>query len=101
MQEVELFHPGPSMLAFPAESLTPRHPDSMQLPHDHDLRFMQIALQQATLAPAAGEVPIAAVLVHEGQVLASAHNNRETTQDPTAHAELIVIRQAAELLHSW
>jgi tRNA(adenine34) deaminase len=73
----------------------------MQLPQDHDLQFMQIALQQATLAPAAGEVPIAAVLVHEGQVLASAHNNRETTQDPTAHAELIVIRQAAELLHSW
>jgi tRNA(adenine34) deaminase len=73
----------------------------MQLPHDHDLQFMQIALQRATLAPAVGEVPIAAVLVHEGQVLASAHNNRETTQDPTAHAELIVIRQAAELLHSW
>ena len=73
----------------------------MQQPYDHDLRFMHMALQQAALAPAAGEVPIAAVLVCEGQVLASAHNNRETTQDPTAHAELLVIRQAAQLLRSW
>lgn len=73
----------------------------MPQPHDRDLHFMQTALQQAALAPAVGEVPIAAVLVHEGQILASAHNNRETTQDPTGHAELIVIRQAAQLLHSW
>jgi tRNA(adenine34) deaminase len=73
----------------------------MQQPYDRDLHFMQMALQQAALAPAVGEVPIAAVLVQEGQVLASAHNNRETTQDPTGHAELIVIRQAAQLLRSW
>jgi tRNA(adenine34) deaminase len=73
----------------------------MQQPYDCDFHFMQMALQQAALAPAVGEVPIAAVLVHEGQVLASAHNNRETTQDPTGHAELIVIRQAAQLLRSW
>lgn len=89
------------MLAFRAETLTLRHPDPMQQPDDHDLLFMQMALRQAALAPAVGEVPIAAVLVHAGQVLASAHNNRETTQDPTAHAELVVIRQAAQQLRSW
>jgi len=63
--------------------------------------FMQLAIQQAALAPAAGEVPIAAVLVHAGTILASAHNLRETWQDPTAHAEMIVIRQAAEQLRTW
>lgn len=101
MQDVELFQSGSSMLASPAQTLIPHNPDPMQQPYDHDLQFMQMALQQAALAPAVGEVPIAAVLVHEGQVLASAHNNRETSQDPTAHAELIVIRQAAQLLRSW
>jgi len=73
----------------------------MQQPYDLDLQFMRIALQQASLAPAVGEVPIAAVLVHDGQVLASAHNDRETSQDPTAHAEMLVIRQAAEHLRTW
>lgn len=72
----------------------------MQL-NDTDLHFMQLAIQQAVLAPTAGEVPIAAILVHDGQILASAHNLRETLQDPTAHAEMIVIRQAAEHLRSW
>lgn len=101
MQSAELFQSGSSMLASPAQTLIPHDPDPMPQPYDHDLHFMQMALQQAALAPAVGEVPIAAVLVHEGQVLASAHNNRETTQDPTGHAELIVIRQAAQLLRSW
>jgi tRNA(adenine34) deaminase len=73
----------------------------MQQPYDRDLHFMQMALQQAALAPAVGEVPIAAVLVHDGHVLASAHNDRETSQDPTAHAEMIVIRKAAEQLRTW
>ena len=69
--------------------------------HDHDLQFMHMALQQAALAPAAGEVPIAAVLVHDGHVLAFAHNDRETSQDPTAHAEMLVIRKTAEQLRTW
>lgn len=69
--------------------------------HDHDIQFMRTALRQAALAPSVGEVPIAAILVHDGQVLASAHNDRETSQDPTAHAEMIVIRKAAEQLQMW
>lgn len=62
---------------------------------------MQLALQQAALAPSIGEVPIGAVLVHNHEVLASGHNYREVSQDPTAHAEIIVIRNAAEQLRTW
>jgi tRNA(adenine34) deaminase len=62
---------------------------------------MRLALRQAALAPEVGEIPIAAILVHQGEVLASAHNYREISQDPTAHAEMIVIRRGAERLGSW
>ena len=70
-------------------------------PNDQDLHYMQLALRQAALAPPIGEVPIGAVLVHKGGVLAAAHNYREVLQDPTAHAEMIVIRKAAEQLRTW
>lgn len=69
--------------------------------HDQDQHYMRLALHQAALAPAVGEIPIAAVLVHKGDVLASAHNCREISQDPTAHAEMIVIRRSAEQLGTW
>ena len=62
---------------------------------DKDVEYMQLALAQARLAPARGEVPIAAVLVREGQVLAQVHNFREAWQDPIAHAEIVAIREAA------
>jgi tRNA(adenine34) deaminase len=62
---------------------------------------MELALQQAKLAPLVGEVPIGAILVHNNQVLAVAHNYREILQDPTAHAEMIVLRKAAEQLKTW
>jgi tRNA(adenine34) deaminase len=64
-------------------------------------QFMRMALRQAQLAAAAEEVPIGAVIVHEGHVIAAAHNQRETLHDPTAHAEMIAITQAAEALGSW
>ncbi len=73
----------------------------MHQQQDQDQHFIQLALQQAALAPAIGEIPIAAVLVHQGHVLATAHNYREVSQDPTAHAEMIVIRKAAEQLGTW
>lgn len=62
---------------------------------------MELALQQAQQAEALGEVPIGAVLVVDGQVVAVAGNRRELWQDPTAHAELIVLREAAKRLESW
>ncbi len=72
------------------------------LPHDDlDIRFMQQALTLAGAATRIGEVPIAALLVRDGIVIAKAHNLRETDQDPTAHAELLAIREAAKHTNSW
>ncbi|HET7058594.1 MAG TPA: nucleoside deaminase, partial [Nitrospiraceae bacterium] len=68
---------------------------------DRDLEFMQMALDQARLAPALGEVPIAAVIVMDGQLLSQVHNFREVWQDPTAHAEVVAIREAATRLKTW
>lgn len=63
--------------------------------------FMRQALEQARQAAQLDEVPVGAVIVREGTVLAAAHNERERLQDPTAHAEMIAITQAASALGSW
>ena len=68
---------------------------------EEDAQFMRMALEQAARSAAIGEVPIGAVLVHEGRVLAQSHNHREAWQDPTAHAEMIVIREGAKALGRW
>jgi tRNA(adenine34) deaminase len=70
-------------------------------PTETDSMFMRVALEQAAKSAAIGEVPIGAVLVHEGTILAQSHNHREAWQDPTAHAELIVIREGAKALGQW
>lgn len=64
-------------------------------------RFMRAALREASQALAEDEVPIGAVIVHEEKIIASAHNQREALHDPTAHAEMIAITQAAEALGDW
>ena len=58
--------------------------------------FMKLALEEAEQAMREDEVPIGAVIVHEDRVIARAHNQREQLRDPTAHAEMIAITQAAE-----
>ncbi|MEX0716656.1 MAG: tRNA adenosine(34) deaminase TadA [Planctomycetaceae bacterium] len=63
--------------------------------------WMRRALDQAVAAFDAGEVPIGAVVVHADRVIGEGHNLRETLRDPTAHAEMIAITQAAESLGSW
>jgi tRNA(adenine34) deaminase len=63
--------------------------------------FMRLALEEAELAFREDEVPIGAVIVREDRVIARAHNQREQLHDPTAHAEMIAITQAAEVLRSW
>lgn len=63
--------------------------------------YMRMALTEAEIAAAADEAPVGAVIVRDGQVLASAHNERESLRDPTAHAEMIAITQAAAALDSW
>jgi tRNA(adenine34) deaminase len=73
----------------------------MPPPDDLDYRFMQQALTLARAAPLVGEVPIAALLVHDGLVIAEAHNRREGQQDPTAHAELMVIQEGARRTKRW
>ena len=66
-----------------------------------DNAYMAIALAEAAAAIEHGDVPIGAVVVHEGVVVAKAHNARELDTDPTAHAELIALREAAKTLGRW
>lgn len=65
------------------------------------LAFMRQALDAAALAAGRGEVPVGAVVVVGGQAIAVAHNERETANDPTAHAEVVALRRAAASLGSW
>lgn len=70
-------------------------------PSDSDSSFMQVALEEADAAFIGGDVPVGAVAVLEGRVIAKAHNERERTQDPTAHAEILVLKAASEAVGSW
>ena len=64
-------------------------------------QFMELALQEARQAAKQGEVPVGAVIVKDGQVIAKAHNMREQWLDATAHAEVIAIREACAKLQNW
>ena len=66
-----------------------------------DQRWISEAIEEASLAPAHGDVPIAALVVHDGRVIGRAHNERERHGDPTAHAEIVALRAAAAALGSW
>ena len=63
--------------------------------------FMRMALEEAHIAAAEGEIPVGAVLVKAGEVIARAHNRREAAHDPTAHAEMLCLRAGAERLGDW
>ena len=63
--------------------------------------LMELAIQEAISAKNIGEVPIGAVIEVDGQIISSRHNERETTNDPTAHAEILALRDAAEYTKSW
>ncbi len=69
-------------------------------PEDHE-RFMSLALQCAREADEEGEVPVGAVIVRRGRVVAKAHNQVECLKDPTAHAEILAITQAAAEAGDW
>jgi tRNA(adenine34) deaminase len=66
-----------------------------------DARFMNLALEEAARSLEHDDVPIGAVVVRDGDVLSSAHNERELRGDPTAHAEILALRAAAEKEGSW
>ena len=62
---------------------------------------MHRALDEARIASASGDVPVGAVVVHDGRIIAARHNEREKTGDPTAHAEVLALRDAASALGRW
>ena len=66
----------------------------------HD-ELMRVALEQARDALNHGDVPVGAIVVHDGSVIAARHNERENFQDPTAHAEVLALRDAAKALGRW
>ena len=69
--------------------------------HKDDQQYMQIAIEQARIAEENGDVPIGAVIIYQNQIIGKAYNQREQLQDPTAHAEIIALTQAAAFLESW
>lgn len=64
-------------------------------------RWMESALEEARAAAAAGDVPVGAVVVLEEQIIARGRNRREVDRDPTAHAEVVALREAARVLGQW
>ena len=82
---------------FTALSVFQNHPAMMT----KDEHFMKLALVEAEIAFDKGEVPVGAVLVIDDQVIASTHNNKETSGDPTAHSELLVIREGVVKTGDW
>jgi len=66
-----------------------------------DVVAMRAAIEQAVAAEVHGDVPIGAVVVRDGQVIAARHNEREFTGDPTAHAEVLALRDAAQVVGHW
>ncbi|MFA7692336.1 MAG: nucleoside deaminase [Candidatus Hydrogenedentes bacterium] len=71
------------------------------IPSEQDQFYMQCALQEAQRALAINEVPIGCVIVHEDRIIGCGYNQRELLQDPTAHAEILAIKEAARHLGSW
>lgn len=73
----------------------------MELDLDADSVYMEMAIEQAQAAYELNEVPVGSVIVKQGRIIAAAHNQREQLRDPTAHAEMIAITQAAESVQDW
>ena len=71
---------------------------TVNMPSGDDAAWMELALEQAVLAAAAGEVPVGALVIKDGEVLGRGHNRNLLDDDPTAHAEIVALRQAAARL---
>ena len=82
-------------------ALSQMGPSAASQANSVDQGFMRLALDQALNAQLAGEVPVGAVIVLGGQVLATGYNRPITTHDPTAHAEIVALRHAAQLLENY
>ncbi len=89
-------------MPLPAAPDPPRRTLPLDAPSHHaDTLWMGRALEQARAAAVRGEVPVGAVLVKDGRLLAEAHNRTVTTADPTAHAEIVTLREGARRLGDW
>jgi tRNA(adenine34) deaminase len=66
-----------------------------------DASWMRLALEEASLAPTHEDVPVGAVAVLEGKVIGRGHNRREVDRDPTAHAEMVAMREASRAINHW
>jgi tRNA(adenine34) deaminase len=84
-------------VSLPVEIPSAQHPSV----GEPELAFMRRALAQAEIAANRREVPVGAIVVVKGEAIAVAHNERETANDPTAHAEVVALRRAAATLGSW
>lgn len=89
---------GPHHRAAPRYSIMPRMDAAAR---QEDERWMRAALEEARAAARHDDVPIGAVVVHGGRVIGAGHNEREHLGDPTAHAEVLALREAAATLRSW
>jgi len=72
--------------------------DTVNMPSGDDAAWMRLALEQAALAAAAGEVPVGALVIKDGEIVGCGHNRNLLDDDPTAHAEIVALRQAAARL---
>jgi tRNA(adenine34) deaminase len=72
--------------------------DTVNMPSGDDAAWMKLALEQAALAAAAGEVPVGALVIKDGEIIGRGHNRNLLDDDPTAHAEIVALRRAAARL---
>lgn len=73
----------------------------LHLVNEEDMEWMRAALAEAEKAAVLGEVPVGAVAVLDGQIIGRGYNRKESDQDPTAHAELIALKEAAVFVNNW
>jgi len=78
--------------------MTDTQENSADMQSGEDASWMELALEQARLAAAAGEVPVGALVIKDGEIIGSGHNRNLLDNDPTAHAEIVALRQAAARL---
>lgn len=76
------------------------NPTSSAMNSEYELA-MRVALEHAEQAARAGDVPVGAVVLRDGEIIAARHNEREAMNDPTAHAEVLALRDAAQVLGTW
>jgi tRNA(adenine34) deaminase len=79
----------------------PPGPDGSDERRDHDTATMAVAIAEARRALEHDDVPVGAIVVQAGEIIASRHNERELTRDPVAHAEILALRDAAHRIGSW